>query len=141
MLETHFWLMKLKNTQELTDKINDSDNQKIIVLFDYKNSNLDQVAKRELDILLNYMKQNIEVKFLIKGHTDSKGSNDYNQKLALKRVEKVEVYLISNGISKQRLKYKSYGETLPIAPNVNIDGSDNPEGRVLNRRVEFDLIK
>ncbi|MBL4669906.1 MAG: OmpA family protein [Flavobacteriales bacterium] len=136
-----FLVNEIKNTQELTDKINDSDNQKIIVLFDYENSNLDQVAKRELDILLNYMKQNIEVKFLIKGHTDSKGSNDYNQKLALKRVEKVEVYLISNGISKQRLKYKSYGETLPIAPNVNIDGSDNPEGRVLNRRVEFDLIK
>ena len=130
----------LDNSSELSNEISTAISKKIIILFDYKNANLTQTAKKESDIILNYMKQNKEVKLLISGHTDSKGSHNYNKKLALKRIKVVQSYLVTNGIKKKRLRYKSYGEELPIAPNVNIDGSDNPQGRELNRRVEFEIL-
>jgi len=49
-------------------------------------------------------------------------------------------HLVDLGIDKQRLKAIGYGETKPIAPNENPNGSDNPEGRQLNRRTEFEVI-
>ena len=48
--------------------------------------------------------------------------------------------MIENGIDKSRLRAKGYGESVPIAPNVNEDGSDNPIGRAKNRRTEFRVI-
>jgi OOP family OmpA-OmpF porin len=49
-------------------------------------------------------------------------------------------YLIKNGIDKKRLLHKGYGETVPVAPNAHPDGTDNPEGRALNRRTEFTIL-
>jgi outer membrane protein OmpA-like peptidoglycan-associated protein len=49
-------------------------------------------------------------------------------------------YLVSKGIDKSRLFAKGYGETMPVAPNTKEDGTDNPEGREMNRRTEFKIL-
>jgi outer membrane protein OmpA-like peptidoglycan-associated protein/tetratricopeptide (TPR) repeat protein len=76
----------------------------------------------------------------IGSHTDNKGTDEYNIKLSQKRSESVVSYLISKGISQERLVAKGYGMRNPIAQNTNKDGSDNPEGRQLNRRTEFKIV-
>ncbi|MNG34052.1 Photosystem I chlorophyll a apoprotein A2 [compost metagenome] len=65
----------------------------------------------------------------------------YNYELSKKRAEATVAYLISKGISPDRLTAKGYGEEVPIAPNTNPDGSDNPAGRAKNRRTEFKILE
>ena len=60
-------------------------------------------------------------------------------KLSQKRAESVVRYLVLKGINKKRLVPQGYGETMPIAPNKKQDGSDNAEGRKLNRRTDFQI--
>lgn len=86
------------------------------------------------------MEANSEIIVEIQSHTDSKGSESYNIKLSQSRAESVVNYLVSKGISSSRLKAKGYGESKPLAPNDKPDGSDNPEGRALNRRTDFKII-
>ena len=74
-------------------------------------------------------------------HTDSKGADEYNMTLSDNRARSVMEYILSKGISKTRIVSQGYGETKPVAPNTNTDGSDNPDGRQLNRRVEFKILK
>jgi outer membrane protein OmpA-like peptidoglycan-associated protein len=76
----------------------------------------------------------------IGSHTDSTGTDQYNIKLSQRRSESVVNYLISKGISSERLVAKGYGMRLPVAPNTHMDGSDNPEGRKLNRRTEIKIV-
>ena len=76
----------------------------------------------------------------IGSHTDNTGSDNYNIKLSQRRSESVVNYLIRQGIDEERLVAKGYGESQPIASNENEDGTDNPEGRQLNRRTEFKII-
>jgi len=76
----------------------------------------------------------------IGSHTDNKGTDEYNIVLSQKRSESVVSYLISKGISPERLVAKGYGMRNPIAPNSNRDGTDNPDGRQLNRRTEFRIV-
>jgi outer membrane protein OmpA-like peptidoglycan-associated protein/tetratricopeptide (TPR) repeat protein len=112
------------------------------VLFDYDKSTLRSESYETLDKLVTVMKQPpAKSKVELSGHTDSKGSNDYNQKLAERRAQSVVNYLIEKGISKDRLVAKGYGESRPAAPNSMPDGSDNPTGRQLNRRTELKLLK
>ena len=80
------------------------------------------------------------IKIEIGSHTDSRGGDEYNIRLSQKRAESVIRFLIKQDISNERLVAKGYGETTPIAPNENPDGSDSPEGRQLNRRTEFKII-
>ncbi len=91
-------------------------------------------------VILRLMISNPELIIEIQSHTDSKGNDKFNEKLSQKRAESVVNYLIAKGISIKRLIPKGYGETKPIAPNENADGSDNPEGRALNRRTDFSII-
>ena len=112
------------------------------VLFDYDKSTLRPESYETLDKLVKMMKQPpAKSKVEISGHTDSKGSNDYNQKLAERRAQAVVDYIINKGISENRLVAKGYGESRPKAPNSYPDGSDNPAGRQLNRRTELKLLK
>ena len=79
---------------------------------------------------------------IIRGYTDSKGSDEYNNKLSLRRAESVREKLIEYGLEPGRIiKTEGMGEKNPIAPNTNKNGSDNPAGRALNRRIELELIK
>ncbi len=76
------------------------------------------------------------------GHTDSKGSESYNLELSKKRAESVKQWLIDQaGIDSKRIETSGKGESEPVAPNTNPDGSDNPEGRQKNRRVEIRIRK
>jgi outer membrane protein OmpA-like peptidoglycan-associated protein len=76
----------------------------------------------------------------IGSHTDSTGTDEYNVKLSQRRSESVVNYLADKGISIDRLIAKGYGESRPIAPNTNPDGTDNPENRQLNRRTELKIV-
>jgi len=86
------------------------------------------------------LKRNPTLKIQISGHTDNHGSHEYNIQLSQSRAQSVVDWLINRGTEKERLTAVGYGETQPITPNENPDGSDNPEGRQLNRRTEFEII-
>ena len=76
----------------------------------------------------------------VAGHTDSKGTDEYNQALSERRARAVYDYLGSKGIGAERMVGPvGYGESKPIAPNTNEDGSDNPDGRAKNRRTELNV--
>lgn len=77
----------------------------------------------------------------VDGHTDAKGSFAYNDKLSYRRAGTVYDYLIAAGIKSNRLVFRGFGENVPVAPNESEDGSDNPEGRAENRRVELNIMK
>jgi outer membrane protein OmpA-like peptidoglycan-associated protein len=77
----------------------------------------------------------------LNAHTDSKGEEDYNQKLSDARAGAVVAYLVKKGIDPSRLVAKGFGESMPVAENTNPDGTDNPDGRQLNRRTEFKVLK
>ena len=78
----------------------------------------------------------------IKAHTDSKGTEKYNNNLSERRAIAVRDKLIDLGLNRNRIvEVKGMGENYPVAPNTNPNGTDNPSGRALNRRVEFELIK
>jgi outer membrane protein OmpA-like peptidoglycan-associated protein len=74
----------------------------------------------------------------VEGHTDSKGSDEYNLSLSDRRSAAVMEYLVKKGVPRSKLSSVGKGEREPIAPN-EIDGKDNPAGRAENRRVEFHL--
>lgn len=111
------------------------------VYYDFNKAELQEQSKPVLDTtLLPLLQENPTIKIEISSHTDDKGSDDYNMKLSQGRAESVVNYLVSKGIEKNRLVAKGYGETKPIAPNKKPDGTDNPEGREMNRRTEFKII-
>ncbi len=73
----------------------------------------------------------------VEGHADIIGSHAYNLDLSRRRSESVSRALVFSGVRKERITARSFGDRKPIAPNRNSDGSDNPKGRTLNRRVEL----
>ena len=70
----------------------------------------------------------------IQGNIDSKGSEEYNMKLGMRRAESVKAYLGTQGIRLDRISTRSFGKSQPVADN-ELNGKDNPAGRALNRRV------
>lgn len=111
------------------------------IQYEFDKSNILESSKIAIDTtVLLLMEANPELIVEIQSHTDSKGSDKYNEKLSQQRAESVVAHLISKGIKAERLKAKGYGESKPVAPNENADGSDNPEGRAQNRRTDFKII-
>ncbi len=111
------------------------------IFFDFDKATLRPLSNVEIKNLVAIMKKYPKMKVEISGHTDSKGSDEYNQKLSEQRAKAVVNRLIESGIPAQRMKAKGYGKTMPDAQNKNKDGTDNPEGRQLNRRVEFTITE
>jgi outer membrane protein OmpA-like peptidoglycan-associated protein len=111
------------------------------VYFDFDKATLKDSSFASLDKIVGILKDNPNMFIEISAHTDNKGAASYNQRLSLARAKSVVAYLASKGIDKDRLWSKGYGATMPIAPNKNADGSDNPEGRQKNRRIEFKVLK
>jgi len=101
------------------------------VLFAYDKSNLSNAAKTSLDKLVKVLNSYPDTDIELQGHTDSKGTEEYNQSLSERRANAVSVYLVSEGIAKSRLTIKGFGETAPKYSN------DTADGRTQNRRVEF----
>ena len=105
------------------------------VLFDFGSSELRGEASTTLTNLATVIKDSKAPKVQIQGHTDSVSDDAFNQKLSEQRAQAVSNALKSDGVAAD-LEAVGYGETKPVAPNENPDGSDNPAGRRLNRRVE-----
>ena len=91
-------------------------------------------SKAELDEIIGFLKENPNIKVEISGHTDNVGDKTYNIKLSENRAREVAGYLVENGINSDRVTYKGYGETQPIADN------STKENRALNRRIAFKII-
>ncbi len=110
------------------------------VNFDFDKSTLRPDAVAILNQAIDILKRYPDLKVEVAGHTDSIGTDAYNQKLSERRAKAVYDYLTSNGVDAGRLVGPhGYGESRPIAPNTNPDGSDNPEGRAQNRRTELNV--
>ena len=108
--------------------------------YDFNSSTLRDQSLDVLEMLVTLMQENPSLIIELGAHTDSKGSAGYNLQLSQDRAQSCVDYLVERGISEDRLVAKGYGESVPIAPNENEDGSDNPEGRQRNRRTEFKVI-
>ncbi len=101
------------------------------VLFDTDKWNIKPRFRSVLDDVVNVLRHNPGIKLEIQGYTDNRGSISHNMKLSLERAEAVRQYLISRGISPERLSAKGFGCSRPVASN------DTPDGRAKNRRVEL----
>ena len=102
--------------------------------FDFNKSVIKPEGKAKLDDLIGKIKDiNLEVIIAV-GHTDSVGSDAYNQKLSVRRSEAVKAYLVSKGIEKNRVYTEGKGEKQPVADNKTA------EGRAKNRRVEIEVV-
>ena len=102
--------------------------------FDFDKSVLKPEGKEQLDrVVENARTLNLEVIIAV-GHTDSVGSDVYNQKLSVRRSEAVKAYMVSKGIDKARVFTEGKGEKSPVADNRT------SEGRAKNRRVEIEVV-
>lgn len=101
------------------------------ILFAFSKWDLGDSAKQNLDKLVNVLNTYPNTNIEIQGHTDSRGTDEYNMQLSLKRANAVRDYLAAHGISPSRLTTRGFGESAPAYSN------DTPEGMAQNRRVEF----
>lgn len=104
------------------------------IFFDFDKATLRPESNPELEKVYSFLSQYPELKVELSGHTDSRGSDKYNEKLSRKRAQAVVDYMINKGIAKERLVAKGYGESKPLESN------DTDEGRQINRRTELKVI-
>ena len=109
------------------------------IYYDFDKWAIREDAAKELMKVVQLMKDNPDIKVHLIGYADALGPENYNLRLSESRAVTGMQYLIGKGIDARRLKAVGKGETNFIAPNTNPDGSDNPEGRKYNRRVEFEI--
>jgi outer membrane protein OmpA-like peptidoglycan-associated protein len=93
-----------------------------------------------LDSVFSLMKIFPNLFLKIDGHTDSRGTDVYNQSLSERRCKAAAEYLLLKGLPPERIIMRGYSELVPIAPNITPSGEDDPAGRAKNRRVEFKLL-
>lgn len=107
------------------------------VLFDFDKADIKPGATPTLEKLAEVVKQYTKSRVVINGYTDSKGDDAYNRTLSQRRAQAIADWLTQHqaGAAGQ-LQVQGFGETNPVAPNTKPDGTDNPEGRQQNRRVE-----
>lgn len=103
-------------------------------LFDFDKSVIKPAAKASLDSLVGKVKSLTLEVIVAVGHTDSIGTDAYNQKLSIRRAEAVKKYLVSQGIEAKRIYVEGKGESQPVADNKT------KEGRAKNRRVQIEAI-
>ncbi len=105
------------------------------VFFDFDKYDLRPESNVELDRVVKFLNDYPNVEIEMSAHTDSRGSDSYNFTLSDNRARSVMEYILSKGIAAARIKSQGYGETKPVATN------ETDEGRQLNRRVEFKILK
>lgn len=106
-------------------------------LFEFNQAALTPRAEETLGALPAMLAEAGRHPMSIEGHTDSIGSVDYNQTLSEQRAQAVKTWLVARQAVPATASLKGYGKSRPVASNTNPDGSDNPEGRQKNRRVEL----
>ncbi len=112
------------------------------LLFDFDKATVQRSAYPILQKVADVIRQYPDAYILIEGYTDSKGPDDYNLDLSDRRAVAVKDWLmIKGGVVRATITTRGWGEAKPIVPNTNPDGSDNPEGRQQNRRVEITVMK
>jgi len=127
-------------------KVKESDTEVTIelaadVLFDFDKADLLPKAEETLQKAAAMVKERAKGTVRIEGHTDAKGSESYNQKLSQKRAESVKRWFVTHGLQALQFSTAGFGAKKPVAPNTKPDGSDDPEGRAKNRRVEIVIRK
>lgn len=130
-----------KDLEESSGDVNDFENVSIgesfilkNIFFEFDKADLLPESFPELDKLVDLMKKFPGMTVEIAGHTDFMGSVDYNNRLSANRAKSVVNYLVQQGIEQNRLTWKGYGKSKPIADNTT------EEGRQINRRVEFTVL-
>jgi outer membrane protein OmpA-like peptidoglycan-associated protein len=110
------------------------------VLFDFDKYNLKPEATESLKKVSQVVQSYAQAPVLIEGHTDGMGTHVHNMKLSDDRAASVKHWLVQNAaVPENRITTRGWGETKPVAPNKNPNGTDNPAGRQKNRRVELTL--
>jgi outer membrane protein OmpA-like peptidoglycan-associated protein len=104
-------------------------------LFDFNRAELRPEAETALAELARRVAQANKMA-MIEGHTDAIGSDGYNQTLSERRATAVRLALVDLGLGYEKLNIRGFGKTRPVAPNQHADGTDDPDGRQRNRRVE-----
>lgn len=130
-----------KQAEELKKKVPDATVERVgegivvelnsNILFGFDSSVLSSEAKNNLDKMISVFQTYPDTNIEVQGHTDSKGSENYNMKLSERRASAVSSYLLSKGIPSSRVNIVGYGETAPKYENSTADGMAK------NRRVEF----
>ena len=112
------------------------------VLFDFDKADIRPSAQSALHQAAEIIRQHAKSTVRIEGHTDSKGNDAYNQKLSERRANSVKAWLTDKeGLGSVQFAPQGFGSKKPVAPNKKPDGSDDPEGRQKNRRVEIIIKK
>ena len=106
--------------------------------FAFDRAELDNQARGVVDRIAQVMKhpRAMTRKISLEGHTDNVGTAEYNVNLSKRRVDAVAAEMVKQGMQADRVTTQAFGETRPLAPNRNPDGTDDPVGRAKNRRVE-----
>jgi len=110
-----------------------------VLLFDYDDDRMKPAARakmHQIATVVNAPQYGLR-DIAVEGHADAVGSQQYNLNLSQRRADSVARELVFSGVQKERIVVRNFGETRPIAPNTKPDGTDNPEGRARNRRVEI----
>jgi outer membrane protein OmpA-like peptidoglycan-associated protein len=112
------------------------------VLFDFDSAEIQPKARQTLARIAQFIGGSAKGQVRILGYTDGKGSADYNQGLSERRAQSVEHWFVDkDGLRHVDFATQGFGARDPVAPNTKPDGSDNPEGRKKNRRVEIIIHK
>jgi outer membrane protein OmpA-like peptidoglycan-associated protein len=108
------------------------------ILFDFDKADIRPAAAAALKQVGDLLRTSARGTVRIEGHTDAKGSDSYNMRLSQRRAQSVQKWLVEReGLRDMRFATHGFGESKPIAPNSKPDGTDDPEGRQKNRRVEI----
>lgn len=115
-----------------------SEPRRFIIHFDFDQSLIREDAEDTMQRIAQMMRAEPELRMQVTGHTDARGTEDYNISLSDRRAIAVRDYFATTyGIAASRLDLLGKGENEPIAPNTTQDGRDDPDGRQMNRRAEF----
>jgi outer membrane protein OmpA-like peptidoglycan-associated protein len=111
------------------------------VLFDFDKADILPKAQATLHQVAIFIRTNSGGRPVnVEGHTDSKGGEQYNQRLSERRADAVRGWLVQReGLKEVKFLSRGFGATRPVVPNAKPDGSDDPDGRQKNRRVEIVL--
>ncbi len=111
------------------------------ILFDFDKADIRAAAEPTLAQVAKMIGSYSKAQVLIEGYTDAKGSDSYNAKLSDRRAVSVKNWFAKHGVTANSMQTHGWGAAKPVAPNTHPDGSDDPDGRQKNRRVEITIKK